>query len=123
MPGCKLIEIEGIPKLAVFEVRDGRYHDGLPADKADGFYVCELSSDGSIAQSDTGGDDIVFGPCPTAEAAERMTRDTLTSAGRISVMLERAGLISKGEIAILAPKAVGRGNASNKNTAAGFGRG
>ena len=31
MQGCKLLAIDGMPPLAVFELRDGKYRDGIPA--------------------------------------------------------------------------------------------
>ena len=31
MQGCKLLEIEGSPKLAIFELRDSKYWDGHPS--------------------------------------------------------------------------------------------
>jgi hypothetical protein len=101
MQGRKLLEIEGAPKLAMFELRDGRYWDGEPVAKygtttpaPDGFYVCELRDDRRIAQADTGGD-LLFGPYATAAEAERTMRDALKGTGRAYVTLERAGLISR----------------------------
>jgi hypothetical protein len=101
MQGRKLLEIEGAPKLALFELRDGYYWDGEPVAKhgsttpaADGFYVCELRSDGFIAQADDGGD-LLHGPYATAAEAERTVRDAMEGVGRAFVLLERAGLIRR----------------------------
>jgi hypothetical protein len=35
MQGCKLLEIEGSPKLAIFELRGGRYWDGIQVTRMD----------------------------------------------------------------------------------------
>jgi hypothetical protein len=101
MQGRKLLEIEGAPKLAMFELRDGRYWDGERVAKygtttpaPDGFYICELRDDGFIAQADTGGD-LLFGPYATSAEAERTVRNMLKGVGRAWLILERAGLISR----------------------------
>jgi hypothetical protein len=78
MQGRKLFDVENAPRLALFELCDGRYWDGEVADRngtstpmPDGFYVCELGADDFITQAPDGGDQ-VFGPFTSAAEAERV---------------------------------------------------
>jgi hypothetical protein len=78
MQGCKVLKINGVmySKLAVFEIRDGKYWDGIPATKnedgttlmPDGFYFCELTSDSYITKAHDGGE-AIHGPYTTAKRA------------------------------------------------------
>jgi hypothetical protein len=101
MQGCKVLKIDGVySKLAVFEIRDGKYWDGKPATKMeddttlvpDGFYFCELTSDGYIAKADDGGE-AIYGPHKTAKAAERAAREGPTYIKQIIAELVRQGCV------------------------------
>ena len=90
MQGCKLLKIEGTPTLAIFELRDSKYWDGIRVTRMDdgvtpmpdGFYVSELTRDGYIAQGADGGD-AVQGPYASAKEAERKTRKSMAKLARI----------------------------------------
>jgi hypothetical protein len=100
MRGYKLLlGIEGAPRLAIFELRDGHYWDGEPATvngtttpMPDGFYVCELGDGGFITKTP---ERPSRGPYATAAEAERMTRKTLADTDRDMRTLEHAGLIRR----------------------------
>ena len=101
MQGIKELQIEGAPKLAMFELCDGYYWDGERATvngtttpMPDGFYVCEVGDDNFIAKS-SGGGDSVRGPYATAAEAERETRKTMADVDQAARNLERAGLIRR----------------------------
>jgi hypothetical protein len=101
MQGCKLLEIEGSPKLAIFELRNSMYWDGIQVTRMDdgvtlpdGFYVCELTRDGHIVQSPTGGD-AVQGPYASAKEAERKTRKAMAELARIGEELAREGKVRR----------------------------
>jgi hypothetical protein len=101
MQGIKELEIEGTPKLAIFELCDGFYWDGERATingtttpMPDGFYVCELGDDDFITRAPDGGD-FVQGPYATAAEAERETRKMMAEADQTIRTLERAGLVRR----------------------------
>jgi hypothetical protein len=99
--GCKLLKIEGAPKLGIFELRNGKYWDGIPATlngtatpMPDGFYVCELTRDGFIATKDDGSN-TVHGPYASAKEAERKTRKALAKLEKVGAELEREGKLRR----------------------------
>jgi hypothetical protein len=97
MQGWKVFEVEGCTKLIMFELRGGKYWDGRPATRMkegatlNGFYVCELTSDGSVKELKDGGS--IDGPYATAAEAESATRKMVTDTNRYLATLERAGLV------------------------------
>jgi hypothetical protein len=97
MQGWKVFEVENHAKLVVFELRDGKYWDGIPATRMkegailNGLYVCELKNDGAIKNVNNGRS--IDGPYATAAEAESMTRKMGTDANRHLAALERAGLV------------------------------
>jgi hypothetical protein len=101
MQGYKLLlGIEGSPRLAIFELRDGRYWDGERATvngtttpMPDGFYVCELGDDDGFIT--TVPERRARGPYTTAADAERVTRKTMAHVDRSMRDLERAGLVRR----------------------------
>jgi hypothetical protein len=72
----KLLEIEGVPNLAVCEIRDDDHQGVIPL--AAGFYIYDPANGGSA----------VSGPYTTAAAAARAARD-----GRILETLVREGAV------------------------------
>jgi hypothetical protein len=101
MQGRKMLEIEGAPRLAMFELCDGFYWDGeraningTTAPMPNGFYVCELGDDDFITQAPDGGD-FVRGPYATAAEAERVTREMMADVEETIRNLERAGLVRR----------------------------
>jgi hypothetical protein len=101
MQGRKMLEIEGTPRLAMFELCDGFYWDGERATingtdtpMPDGFYVCELGDDDFITKASDGGD-FVQGPYASAAEAERETRKTMADVAQTLKNLERAGLVRR----------------------------
>jgi hypothetical protein len=98
--GCELLKIEGAPKLGIFELRNGKYWDGVPATMngtatpmPDGFYVCELTRDGFIVTTDGG--DTVQGPYASAKEAERKTQEVLAEIEKAGAELEREGRVRR----------------------------
>ena len=78
MQGCKLLKIEGTPTLAIFELRDSKYWDGIRVTRMDdgvtpmpnGFYVSEhcagCTRDGRTCSSSRG---IGFQPAAGAQSS------------------------------------------------------
>ena len=87
----KLLEIEGTPTLAIFELRNGQYWDGIRVTRMgdgvtpmpDGFYVGELTRDGAVAQGPGSGVGGVKGPYASVKEAERKMRKSMTELARI----------------------------------------
>ena len=101
LQGCRLLSIEGSPQLAIFELRNGKYWDGIPATMngtatpmPDGFYVCELTRDGYIVQGPTGGD-AIQGPYTSIKEAKRRTRKALAEVAAIGAELAREGRVRR----------------------------
>jgi hypothetical protein len=100
--GCKLLKIEGAPKLGIFELREGKYWDGIPATRnrtsipmPDGFYVCQLTKDGFMVQGSDGGGNSAQGPYASAKEAESKTRKNLAEIERVGVELAREGRVRR----------------------------
>jgi hypothetical protein len=68
-------------------------HDGVTL-MPDGFYVCELTRDGCIAQGADGGD-AVQGPYASAKEAERKTRKAFAKLAKIGEQLAREGRVRR----------------------------
>jgi hypothetical protein len=104
MHGFKLLKIERNPTLAIFELRDGQYWDGIRvirmgdgiAPKPDGFYVCELTGDGCMVQLPPDGNGSgVLGPYASAEEAEHETRKSMTKPAKIDEELAHEGQVQR----------------------------
>jgi hypothetical protein len=102
MRGCKLLKIEGAPKLGIFELRDGKYWDGIPATRngtntpmPDGFYVCQLGNSGFMVQDPANGGNNVYGPYASVKEAERRTWKSMAEMAKIGEELVREGLVRR----------------------------
>jgi hypothetical protein len=104
MQGFKVIA--GVePKLALFEIRDGKYSNGVPsrtkggAAPPSGFYFAEMLADGRLCY------DEVWGPYPSAAAGERAAR--VNNAAYQAVVAHQAeGNIVQADIAQVRVKVV-----------------